>query len=816
MTDQPATMSRCSRPHARHLPRSWPVLPCLLALLVLALWISFANNAGGQEPETKYAQEYSQAFKGAPENGKDFSLTGVGAEKCVKFEPEGLRITLPAGYVGDRPITGLVTTFGVRGDFEITVSYEILQEPAAEDAGSGGTRLTLGVLLHATAQNLANFSRKMDVKGGPRFAAWAYTADTDKPRNKAVPAKAKTGRLRLTREANFISYSFAEGSDKEFTLLQNFPFGREDVREVRITGATGGDKAALDMRVTDLRIRAAAFPKTFEPLAPPPLLPAPPPRELAERIEVPFRDGLDKQPLMRLFGADAQAVTMATEQGMRFTLPAGRNSNNPVGVESQLRLKGDFEITVSYELLGVPAPAPPLGAGVELLVKFDTPNSGRALMSRVQKPEGALFGALYVTVGPNEKDNYNSLARRGAKESKGQLRLVRAGKKLIYQIADGAGGFLVLASKDCGTEDVIAVRVQAATGWQTKSGVDVRFTNLQMRAEQIVKSASRLLAERVEFQLREGIEKQPWLRFAGPGDAAMAKSDAEGLRFLVPAGRDDHKEVGVESPLRLRGDFEITLQYELLALPDPPPGAATGAVLQIQLDTPDLFKARMGHIRRAEGYRYGANYITTAKDGTEDFKGINVHPANDQQKRGAMRLVRTGKNLAYQISAGPAGAFLTIATKDIGTADVISTRAVCNTAWRKDLGVDIRFISLEMRADQMPDKAAPPPAPAVAASPEASSRTWLVAFLIVAVALALLLAVAVGLWLLLRQRSGAHDIPQQDRKANPPLVAFPCPECGKKLKVKAVLAGKKVKCPKCGQAVLVAAPTEDDVDDPVS
>jgi DNA-directed RNA polymerase subunit RPC12/RpoP len=34
-------------------------------------------------------------------------------------------------------------------------------------------------------------------------------------------------------------------------------------------------------------------------------------------------------------------------------------------------------------------------------------------------------------------------------------------------------------------------------------------------------------------------------------------------------------------------------------------------------------------------------------------------------------------------------------------------------------------------------------------------------------------------------------------------VKFACGECGKKLEVKLELAGRKVKCPGCGKAVLV-------------
>src|SRR5207248_2945122 len=39
------------------------------------------------------------------------------------------------------------------------------------------------------------------------------------------------------------------------------------------------------------------------------------------------------------------------------------------------------------------------------------------------------------------------------------------------------------------------------------------------------------------------------------------------------------------------------------------------------------------------------------------------------------------------------------------------------------------------------------------------------------------------------------------------VIALRCPACGKNLKVKGTLAGKKVKCPGCGKAVAVPATT---------
>ena len=43
----------------------------------------------------------------------------------------------------------------------------------------------------------------------------------------------------------------------------------------------------------------------------------------------------------------------------------------------------------------------------------------------------------------------------------------------------------------------------------------------------------------------------------------------------------------------------------------------------------------------------------------------------------------------------------------------------------------------------------------------------------------------------------------------PDFIQFACEHCGKKLKVKAELAGKKVKCPGCAQAARVPARMEE-------
>src|SRR5207249_967160 len=109
--------------------------------------------------------EYYHSFQGNPEKVKGWEVMGPEADQCVKFESGGLRITLPPGHADTRVDTGLVRGWAVRGDFEITVGYELLQTPKPADAGAGGTRFSLTVALEKPGKNMASLSHRVARQG---------------------------------------------------------------------------------------------------------------------------------------------------------------------------------------------------------------------------------------------------------------------------------------------------------------------------------------------------------------------------------------------------------------------------------------------------------------------------------------------------------------------------------------------------------------------------------------------------------------------------------------------------------------------------
>jgi hypothetical protein len=241
------------------------------AALGLGVVVWFAGAGGGTGPETASVREYEQSFKGGWGIPANFDLFGPEAERHVKFDPDGLRITLPPGSNGDGQGIGLGSTFGVKGDFEITVGFEILQEVPPADP-KAQTRFTVAVPLDRPGFNIATLSHRVQAAGGTQFLAWVSLWDeqagNSRSKGRGFSTPAKGGRLRLARTGSTLSYSGSAGPDAEFVVFQQFPFGDEDLQAVRLIGATDDAQGALDVRVTDFHVRAESLPNL--PAAAPP------------------------------------------------------------------------------------------------------------------------------------------------------------------------------------------------------------------------------------------------------------------------------------------------------------------------------------------------------------------------------------------------------------------------------------------------------------------------------------------------------------------------------------------------------------------
>ncbi len=210
-------------------------------------------------------KEFFESFRNEAEV-QNLRIIGPDKEECVRFQKDGLRITLPKGVNGLRQGTGVSYDTPIKGDFEVTVNFEILNEPAPEDSGIGGG-IGIAIELESEVKKRTTFNRVVKAKGGPHLTTWVKIDRPDNPESnlQRFPGDAKKGQLRIVRTGDSLAYSFAEHGAAFGQPLTQCMFGDEDVKYVRIVGTTGGPKAALESRVTDLRIRTRGLPDPVVP-----------------------------------------------------------------------------------------------------------------------------------------------------------------------------------------------------------------------------------------------------------------------------------------------------------------------------------------------------------------------------------------------------------------------------------------------------------------------------------------------------------------------------------------------------------------------
>ncbi len=284
-------------------------------------------------------------------------------------------------------------------------------------------------------------------------------------------------------------------------------------------------------------------------------------------------------------------------------------------------------------------------------------------------------------------------------------------------------------------------------------------------------------------------------RLIGQDASAVITPEAEGLRIAIPAHRKQiYAPVGVALDYHLAGDFEATATYELVAADPPPSGTGVGVALNVELKNDQKKFTRFGRFLLP---KEGSIYLA---------ESWNNHGGNARRTRyvptvtahGQLRLVRRGATLHYLVADGTDGDFHEIDQAEFGTAETGSVRFVINNN-NSPAAVEARLVDFAIRS----------------AVVNGRPRDWLVR--IELLGLATTLAFFLMFWLV--RGPGRRHEPDLSPAAPPtaparrqpaaPLVSFTCAHCGRHLGAAESLAGKKVRCPQCGQAVLVPAAQAD-------
>jgi WD40 repeat protein len=275
------------------------------------------------------------------------------------------------------------------------------------------------------------------------------------------------------------------------------------------------------------------------------------------------------------------------------------------------------------------------------------------------------------------------------------------------------------------------------------------------------------------------------LRPVGQG----GQPDDKGVRIILPAGQGILPAAGFAPGFSVRGDFEVTASFEVLRADRPDTGYGVGVSIYAAIDPNANDAVSLARRVLPDGKAVFMSDRLKPVDGKENHQLQTVPSAS---ATGRLRFRRVGSVLRYFVADGPGAEFVPMGEVEFGTAEVRYVQ-VGGNAGQSQAGLDVRLLDFSVRADELPGLPAVEPAgPA-----KVRSKGWLAAGGIVGLGIALSF-VAVCLYVRQSRRAGKAPAGQQSQpEAAAPLLSFACPGCGKKLRAKAGLTGKKVKCPHC-------------------
>lgn len=197
-----------------------------------------------------------------------------------------------------------------------------------------------------------------------------------------------------------------------------------------------------------------------------------------------FRTGKNPPPVLAPV-RDGQSGTITAERGgFRLSLPEGHPPKEAVGFSPLFRIGGDFQITVTYRLLSTGKPTKGLGAGLKIWAKFASQQFRAATLGHFKQPEGEEAIVAILAEDKKGKRDYKTESVP-ASTQEGQLRLVRSGDELSFQVSeDGGASFSKLQRTKVGTEDVANLRIVATSG-EDPAAVDVQLLELRIKAERL-------------------------------------------------------------------------------------------------------------------------------------------------------------------------------------------------------------------------------------------------------------------------------------------------------------------------------------------
>jgi WD40 repeat protein/DNA-directed RNA polymerase subunit RPC12/RpoP len=308
---------------------------------------------------------------------------------------------------------------------------------------------------------------------------------------------------------------------------------------------------------------------------------------------------------------------------------------------------------------------------------------------------------------------------------------------------------------------------------------------------------------------RDSKNYQPPLQIFGARAQRVCRPEPSGFHIRVSANPEQTQRIGLLLPARIRGDFEITAAYEIARVDQPRDGHGVGVCLLADLDSPrkEVLEVTRG-ARVTEGQSYWCCRATL--EGGKMKYELQFYPT--MSMTGHLRLTRRGGELICSVRDGGATQFTILRRLPCGTEDIKQVRFGAFMGFAPN-DVDLYLKDLRIGPPDSGQLTVAEPSEPRVEGMHSGQRgfLWIVAGMLTA-----FLMLAAGLGLLLarrRKRRQAGDAKAQPTASElpPNVTALSCLHCGARLRLRGELAGKQVKCPRCGSRIAVPQTTSSSI-----
>lgn len=184
-----------------------------------------------------------------------FGTYGYRARRTIFLEAAGIHFLLPGDVPGVSQ-TGMYSYFGLAGDCEATLTYELLNVPPPRAGYGSGFGLAFDVEGGAGRGAVQRVFRTGAVSGYVVQTSPGPTGKRIKEVDRLVPTEARRGRLGLRRIKNELIFLSADDPEVPLQEIDRLPFTDRTIRAVRVFADPGGSPTAVEVRLGRLEIHA--------------------------------------------------------------------------------------------------------------------------------------------------------------------------------------------------------------------------------------------------------------------------------------------------------------------------------------------------------------------------------------------------------------------------------------------------------------------------------------------------------------------------------------------------------------------------------